>query len=290
MNTIDYVNLRENKAHVNPVFPYNTYLCSIPMDFTVVTTHWHDEAELIVIKKGTGIISVDMEVHIVKEHDIIFVRPGQLHAIMQYRQECMEYENILFDTALLYSQHQDLCTYEYFRPYFEMEYEYPWHIDASFSYHHALYACIERIDLLCDERKPFYELSLKSLLFELFYIFFSEQENLQRAIRKKSIEKVKLLIQFIQEHYQDTLSLHEAASYLGFSDSHFMKFFKQNMNTTFTNYLNEYRITIAGRLLLTTEDSILEIAEKTGFNNLSYFNRLFKKQFHQTPSEYRSKK
>ena len=68
-----------------------------------------------------------------------------------------------------------------------------------------------------------------------------------------------------------------------------MKFFKQNMHTTFTNYLNDYRLTIAGRLLLTTDDNILLISEKTGFNNLSYFNRLFKQQFHMTPREYRSK-
>ena len=64
---------------------------------------------------------------------------------------------------------------------------------------------------------------------------------------------------------------------MGFSESHFMKFFKQHLHTTFTSYLNSYRLTIAARLLLTEDDSILSISERTGFNNLSYFNRLFKK-------------
>ena len=57
---------------------------------------------------------------------------------------------------------------------------------------------------------------------------------------------------------------------MGFSESHFMKFFKQHLHTTFTSYLNGYRLTIAARLLLTEDDSILSISERTGFNNLSY--------------------
>ena len=41
MNTLEYENLYEKKAHVSPQFPYNTYLCSIPLDFTLVPAHWH---------------------------------------------------------------------------------------------------------------------------------------------------------------------------------------------------------------------------------------------------------
>ena len=73
---------------------------------------------------------------------------------------------------------------------------------------------------------------------------------------------------------------------MGFSESHFMKFFKQHLHTTFTSYLNGYRLTIAARLLLTEDDSILSISERTGFNNLSYFNRLFKKEYQMSPREY----
>ena len=68
-----------------------------------------------------------------------------------------------------------------------------------------------------------------------------------------------------------------------------MKFFKQHLHTTFTSYLNSYRLTIAARLLLTEDDSILSISERTGFNNLSYFNRLFKKEYQMSPREYRNR-
>ena len=52
MNINEYQNYHETKAHTSAEFPYNTYLCSIPLDFPGVPLHWHDEMELVVIKKG----------------------------------------------------------------------------------------------------------------------------------------------------------------------------------------------------------------------------------------------
>ena len=79
------------------------------------------------------------------------------------------------------------------------------------------------------------------------------------------------------------------ADALYLSQSHFMKFFKNTMGTTFTEYLNDYRLTMASRLLISSEASILDIAAEVGFDNLSYFNRLFKKRFYVTPREYRKR-
>lgn len=56
MNINEYQNYHETKAHTSAEFPYNTYLCSIPLDFPGVPLHWHDEMELVVIKKGQGCI------------------------------------------------------------------------------------------------------------------------------------------------------------------------------------------------------------------------------------------
>ncbi len=61
MQINNYQNYHETKQHTTAEFPYNTYPCSIPLDFTRVPLHWHDELELIVIKKGHGLISVDFQ-------------------------------------------------------------------------------------------------------------------------------------------------------------------------------------------------------------------------------------
>jgi AraC-like DNA-binding protein len=66
-----------------------------------------------------------------------------------------------------------------------------------------------------------------------------------------------------------------------------MRYFKETMGTSFVDYLKEYRLTMAARLLLSSDSSILAIASEVGFDNLSYFNRSFKKQYKVTPSQYR---
>ena len=65
MNILEYENYQEKILHGDPLFPYITYLCSIPLDFGYVPMHWHDEMEIIYIKKGNGTITVDFTQHTV---------------------------------------------------------------------------------------------------------------------------------------------------------------------------------------------------------------------------------
>ena len=110
MNITEYQNYHETKTHTSAEFPYNTYLCSIPLDFKHVPLHWHEEVELIVIKKGSGSVSVNFRQETVTAGDIILILPGQLHAIQQKPGFAMEYENIIFKQEILVTDSCDLCT------------------------------------------------------------------------------------------------------------------------------------------------------------------------------------
>ena len=68
-----------------------------------------------------------------------------------------------------------------------------------------------------------------------------------------------------------------------------LKFFKETMGMSFIQYLNDYRLEVAAKLLTTTSDDIIDISVNTGFENLSYFNRCFKKKYGTTPGRYRKK-
>ena len=82
----------EIKEHGKREFPFNIYPCSIPVDFSHVALHWHEEMEIIAVKKGKGRITVDTVSYPVEEGDILAVFPGQLHAISCGNGERMEYE------------------------------------------------------------------------------------------------------------------------------------------------------------------------------------------------------
>ena len=60
MDSTRYEIFHEAKTHTSHDFPYNTYVCAIPLDFHYVPIHWHEEMEIIVIKKGAGIVTVNL--------------------------------------------------------------------------------------------------------------------------------------------------------------------------------------------------------------------------------------
>ena len=99
--------------------------------------------------------------------------------------------------------------------------------------------------------------------------------------------KLKLIITYIENNYTHAISIQDIAKECHFSESHFMKFFKQCTGTSFISYLNDYRLLIASRLLTSTDLPVTQIAVECGFDNTSYFNRCFKKKYGEAPSKTR---
>lgn len=290
MNILEYENYQEKIAHGSPYFPYITYPCSIPLDFPCVPLHWHDEMEIIYIKKGTGVITVDFKHYEIHAGTIALIIPGQLHSIEQYESESMEYENIIFHPNILLSKQADTCSSDFFQPLLAGKISVPLLYTPDMPCYPKIAACIDANDAVSDTTPKAYQLFIKSQLFMFFYLIF-DQCCLAKPPKKdcKSLEKMKLILKYIENHYMDKITIQDIAAETGLSQSHFMKYFKNTMGTSFIEYLNEYRLTMAGRLLASSESSILDIASEVGFENLSYFNRAFKKRYAQTPSAYRKK-
>lgn len=292
MNINQYENFQETKKHSETIFPFNTYLCSIPLDFTDVPIHWHNEMEIIYIKKGKGNVMLDFESHYVEEGDIIVVIPGQTHGISQLEGYSMEYENIIFELDMFIPKHSDGLEASYFNPLLSGDLIFNHIITRDDQCYNLLADCLNRADNLCSMNFPKgYELAIKGYMFEFFYHLnqICETAGLIKNESNKHMDKIKDVIKYIEENYQHPISIDEIADVCNFSSSHFMRYFKKVMGTSFIDYLNEYRLSMASRLLLSSSDNILDIAAECGYENLSYFNRLFKKKYGITPSAYRNK-
>jgi len=289
MNILEYENYQEKKSHFDASFPYNTYLCCIPQDFLSVPVHWHDEMEIIYIKKGRGIVSIDLKSVIVESGDIVLVAPGQMHEIFQYRAERMEYENIIFDLDMLISKKTDICTTDFFTPLLHSHIlSKNFYKPGDAEYAHIAH-CLDEADEICKTFPPAYQLAIKTCLFSLFYKLFSNPQAATEAKKPhKSLDKLRFVIKYVENHYAEHITIEQIATLCDYSQSHFMKFFKNAMGMSFIDYLNDYRLLMSARLLLSSDSTILSISGEVGFENLSYFNRSFKKKFGKTPSAYRS--
>lgn len=289
MNILEYENYYENKNHVDMDFPYNTYPCSIPLDFEEVPSHWHDEMEIIYVKKGKGLITVDFRQYIVKAPTIVLIIPGQLHSIEQLEDFSMEYENILFHPNMLLPKQNDTSSTDFLLPLLKGTINVPTVFTPVYPYYQNLAAPIDACDEICKTKPQGYELYIKSQLYQLLYILNNRCRNLSKPIKsKRTLDKTKLVLKYIENNYMQHISVADIANIAGFSESHFMRYFKETMGTSFVDYLKDYRLTMAARLLATSESAILDIASEVGFENLSYFNRAFKKRYGMTPSQYRN--
>lgn len=101
--------------------------------------------------------------------------------------------------------------------------------------------------------------------------------------------RIDALYTYLQENYAREVTLDEAADLVNMSRVAFCRFIKRRTGKTFVEILNDIRLGHATNLLINTTNTISEVCFSCGFNNLSYFNRLFLKNKKCTPSELRKK-
>lgn len=108
--------------------------------------------------------------------------------------------------------------------------------------------------------------------------------------RKSFSKEISVALLFIEENYFRDLSLSEIAGHVNLSGGYFSSLFKKELNMSFVEYLNNFRIEKAKELLVNTYLKAYEIAEKVGFGDETYFSRVFKKNTGMSIQEYKKKR
>ena len=121
------------------------------------------------------------------------------------------------------------------------------------------------------------------------------EENDSRPVHQVNAEEdfagnqVRLL-SFIHDHYTEDISVQDLSDYMGYSEVHTSRLFKQYFGQTFVSYLAHYRMKKAAHLLMYTDQSVREIGKAVGYSNSNYFGKVFHRIYEMTPSEYRDLK
>lgn len=99
--------------------------------------------------------------------------------------------------------------------------------------------------------------------------------------------RIEKAFEYMQTYYDKDIALADLAKVVNMPEVSFSRFIKKRTGKTFVESLNEIRLGHATRMLIDTTQTISEISYKCGFNNLSYFNRVFKREKGSTPKEFR---
>jgi AraC-like DNA-binding protein/quercetin dioxygenase-like cupin family protein len=112
-------------------------------------------------------------------------------------------------------------------------------------------------------------------------------EQFSLEVSSQYFDRMQEVYQYVGQHFQEEISLQEISDRVNMTTPAFCRFFKKVTDKTFTQFVNEMRIEEARRLLLDKHRSIAEVSYESGFNNLSHFNKHFKRLNGLSPSEYR---
>ncbi len=105
----------------------------------------------------------------------------------------------------------------------------------------------------------------------------------------KEQERMHIIYKFVEAHFQQTIKISDIAQQVNLSDAAFCRYFKKSTKLTYTDFVNQYRVNHAKKLLMQNAN-VTETCYDTGFESLSYFNKIFKKVTGENPSTFRKRK
>jgi AraC-like DNA-binding protein len=242
--------------------------------------HWQKEIELVYVKNGEASFHVADQSFIARTGDLVICESGQIHYSDSYNTQ-NHLDFLIFDTNVISSR--------YHNPHFKNVL-----VTAEELEEMGLNTSLERVFSLVarelDKKQPYYKDIITAAIREFWFLLKRELPREEKAKddrrRSRLLEEFQELLDYIDKHYAEDLTLDHASSMLHFSPSHFSKTFKKLMGMNYVTYVNMVRIEQAIQMLTTNQYRMIDIALECGFSNIRSFNRVFKEITGYTPTDF----
>jgi AraC-like DNA-binding protein len=248
--------------------------------------HYHPEYELVYVEASNGIRHVGQNISSFMESDLVLIGPNIPHLNFdyglktEYRQIVVQLKEHFLGDA--FKETPELATIQQL---FEKAY-----LGLSF-WGKTRQTVAEKLKLM--RRLGHFEQLL--CLLEIFQILATSCEVIELNEQDTSVklflnDKIRMgaIYKYIHANYNETPDVNKVAASVHLSTAAFCRYFKKQTKMTFTEFVNQYRITQAKTLLL-QDITISEACYEVGFESLSYFNKLFKKITGENPSVFKKR-
>lgn len=274
-------------------FPFEIVHMGEPAN-NMKTFHWHEFYEISHVREGEGIYEIEGKTFPVEKGDIIIINNIERHKV-SYNKEKPLYQTVIhFEPNFIWSGDKGSFDYEYLKLFLYNGASFINKPELDCDTSKAVTQLIEAIVQEYKEKKPYYELMIKSKLMSLItYLIrqcdFKKSTEYELLARRQNIERLGKIIKYINENYNKDIGLSSIAQHFFMNPSYFSDYFKKNLGINFYEYLTNVRINEAMRLL-SFNCSTMEAAFKSGFNNISSFCSAFKKRTGMSPKQYKNSK
>jgi AraC-like DNA-binding protein len=263
--------------------------CSRKETGLIFPPHWHEELVLMYVMTGVLLLKCEGENYVINEKCIAVINPNEIHSAEAPEQN-PEYYVMKINILQLMGTQVTLAQTDYAKQLLRKEISFENIIEAD----EILLSYIKNIIHEYKTRKEGYQLAIRGAVYQILAILMREYFKTtkgQSAIgfQYRRLEQIKPAISFMENHLAEKINLSKLSEETHLSAIQFSRIFKIITGATPMDYLNQLRVQKAADLLLTTNETIIEIAMKTGFTDSNYFSRIFKKYRNITPSDFRIK-
>lgn len=239
---------------------------------TVPYPHWHENIEFLYCICGKGEAVIDSHSVAFGKGDLVVVNSSRLHYIKTTESDALVYYCLIVSSALLEQfglhaetvEFRDLVCSEEIQKRFEL------------------------IISEMKEKKECFEAVVKG---EIGAMTAQLKRDFSAGSRKpESGDAIKRGIEYLKKNFRETVSLDDVAQYAGFSRFYFSRHFKEMTGYTVTDYLNYLRCREADFLLRSSDKTVSDIASECGFDDVSYFTKVYKRYTGRLPSHVRKER
>ena len=280
-----YFELKENKPHGTKDDPFSTYHIQNGGQSFQIPVHWHDELEIIYVKSGFLTVNISGENYIGKTGDAFVVSPGNLH-FMGSQTGTVDYFTFLFPLKYIAFRTDDMLDDKLLEPLNSGHLMISPEIKDTVKEQCEQLAGVYAAESGESESKITGQIKKKIILLQFIHELWKKGFIVENdTTGRNTVEKE--MVSYIQQNYTGKILLREFGEQFHLSEKYISRYFKEHFHITLSQYVTYLRLEHAKQMLQETDISVTEVAMQSGYQNISYFIRSFKKTYGVSPLKYR---
>jgi AraC-like DNA-binding protein/mannose-6-phosphate isomerase-like protein (cupin superfamily) len=264
-------------------FPVAIFPMARQSSGAIIYSHWHEQIELLYFIKGKAIVSINSKDWNVEPGDLIVINSNEIHSIVNTGVELIYYV-IIVDLSLLGEDDGKRSLVKNTVPATRNHLLFRNKISENC----ITLSCLEEIISENENKASGFVLAIKSHIYKLLSHLVREHtyEAFKEADTVKNIQAATLypVLKYIENNFTQRITLTDMAHMANLNESYFCRIFKRITGKTLVDYVNTLRVNKADLLLHNSNLSVKEIALCTGFDDINYFSRIYKKYKGLSPS------
>ncbi|MFD2612644.1 AraC family transcriptional regulator [Paenibacillus gansuensis] len=280
--------------HLDTNLPFYSACTGYSSSGYEIPPHWHNHIELLYFPYGCSRLSAGGRTRIVPPHSLVIINAREIHSIKIPEGEEACHYVLGFDQEFIQTAASSMMELRYLLPFVVSWFECERTFSGPEVHDSAVPHLFKEICREYRQKEYGYELAVKADICKLLLWIVRRwhKEGLHKLPGKTYLsqhyDNLDKALTYLSIHFRERITVQEMAKLCCMSESYFMTFFKAAMGKTFIHYLNFIRLTEAEKLLLSPEFTITEAALQSGFNDPSYFVRVFRKLKGMRPKEFRA--